>query len=92
MDEQEQCVRQVTITFPYFRYEVPILYMGNGTLYLLVISLCEMFGLRMFCGRWTSCYSTRKTEISLYLLPQRFLSSLGHRNILPFEVDTYIIP
>jgi hypothetical protein len=46
LDEWEQCVRQVTITLSYFHYEVPVLYVGEGTRYIPMIALCEMLGLR----------------------------------------------
>ncbi len=46
MDEWEQCVRQATITLPYFHYEVPVLYVGEGTRYIPMFALCEMLGLR----------------------------------------------
>jgi hypothetical protein len=46
LDELAQCVRQATIILPYFHYEVPVLYVGDGTHYIPVIALCEMLGLR----------------------------------------------
>ncbi len=46
MEQQEQEIRQTVITLPYFDYEVPVLYLGNGTPNVPVIALCEMLGLR----------------------------------------------
>jgi hypothetical protein len=46
LDEQTHCVRQTTITLPYFDYEVPVLSVEDGTRYIPVIVLCEMLGLR----------------------------------------------
>ena len=55
MDELAQCLRQATITLPYFDCEVPVLYMGDGTPYIPVIALCEMLGLRAdtYISRWS---------------------------------------
>ena len=54
MDELAQCIRQATITLPYFDYEVPVLYVDDGTPYIPVIALCEMLGLRanVHIPRW----------------------------------------
>ncbi len=43
--QQEQEIQQTAITLPYFNFEVPVLYLGNGTPYIPVISLCKMLGL-----------------------------------------------
>ncbi len=45
MNENEQVVRQTTMILPYFDYEVPVLYLRNGTPYIPVMALCEMLGL-----------------------------------------------
>ncbi len=46
MEKQGQEIRQTAITLPYFDFEVPVLYLENGTPYILVIALCEMLGLQ----------------------------------------------
>jgi hypothetical protein len=54
MDEQAHCVRQATITLPFFDYEVPVLSLDDGRRYIPVIALCEMLGLRAnaYIPRW----------------------------------------
>jgi len=42
----KQVVQQSTMILPHFDYEVPILYVADGTAYVPVIALCEMLGLR----------------------------------------------
>lgn len=42
----KQVVQQSTMVLPHFDYEVPILYIADGTAYVPVIALCEMLGLR----------------------------------------------
>jgi hypothetical protein len=69
MDEQVPCVRQATITLPFFDYEVPVLYLEDGTRYIPVIALCEMLGLRAkaYIPRWRKLVfwaSTRKLLLS----------------------------
>ncbi len=47
IDKQvKQVVQQSTMILPHFDYEVPILYVADGTAYVPVIALCEMLGLR----------------------------------------------
>ncbi len=72
MGEREQTVRQTTILLPYFDSEISVL-AADDALSISVIALCEMMGLRMFCGMWTVCYSTWEIETSLHLLPGQFL-------------------
>ena len=69
MDEQVHCVRQATITLPFFDYEVPVLYVEDGTRYIPVIALCEMLGLRAnaYIPRWRKLVlwaSARKLPLS----------------------------
>jgi hypothetical protein len=69
LDEQTHCVRQTTITLPYFDYEVPVLYMEDGTPYIPVIALCEMLGLRAntHIPRWRKLFlwaNARKLPLS----------------------------
>jgi hypothetical protein len=69
MDEQVLYVRQATITLPFFDYEVPILYVEDGTRYIPVIALCEMLGLRAktYIPRWRKLViwaSARKLRLS----------------------------
>ena len=70
--KQRQALQQTTIMLPYFDYEVPVLYLSSTTS-VPVITLCEMLGLRMFCGIWTVCYSTMETKTPFPLLPGGFL-------------------
>jgi hypothetical protein len=44
--KQRQVIQQSTMTLPYFDYEVPVLYLADGTAYLPVRALCCMLGLR----------------------------------------------
>jgi hypothetical protein len=46
MEKQGQEIRQTAMTLPYFDFVVPVLYLENGTPYILVIALCEMLGLQ----------------------------------------------
>jgi hypothetical protein len=50
----KQVVQQSTIVLPHFDYEVPILYVADGTAYFPVIALCKMLGLRAdrYIQRW----------------------------------------
>ncbi len=70
--KQRQVIQQSTMMLPNFDEKVPFPY-PSGIPYVQVIALCEMLGLRMFCGMWTACYSTRETETPLHLLPGWFL-------------------
>lgn len=82
MVEQEEYVRQATITLRYGVYEVPVLSLGNDTRYIPVIALCEMLGLCLSYGRWTVYDATRETQISLHLHRQggQFLSCISNRD------------
>lgn len=46
MDKYHQGVRQLMMNLPYFNYEVPVVYLQDGTPYIPVIVLCRMLGLR----------------------------------------------
>ncbi len=46
MEEPGQIVHQATLVLPYFNYEVPVLYVTDGTPYIPVVALCRMLGLR----------------------------------------------
>jgi hypothetical protein len=45
---------QETIVLPYFNYEIPVVYLADGTAYLPVRALCRMLGLRAdaYIPRW----------------------------------------
>ena len=45
MDKRQQEVRQLMMNLPYFNYEVPVVYLQDGTPYIPVIVLCRMLGL-----------------------------------------------
>ncbi len=70
--KQRQALHRPTFTLPCFDEEVPVLYL-RSTPSVPIIEHFEMLELRMFCGLWTNCYSTRETETSLHLLPGVFL-------------------
>lgn len=100
MGENKPIVQQGVMTLPYFDDEVPILYLADGTRYILVLALYRMLGLRIYCGMWTVCSSIRETQASLHLLPGCFSSILaigvtcspprglrtGDRDTIPCEV------
>jgi hypothetical protein len=45
--ESGEVLRQETITFPHFEYDVPALYVADGEVpYIPVIALCQMLGIR----------------------------------------------
>src|SRR5690348_4519182 len=73
--KQRQAIQQTSNTLPCFDEEVPVLSLSS-TPSVPVIALCEMLGLRLFCGMWTVCYSTRETETSFHLLPGGFYEIL----------------
>ncbi len=54
MEEKMHDIYQTVITLPYFDYEVPVLYVADGTRYVPVIALCEMLGLHAnsYIPRW----------------------------------------
>ena len=54
MDKQGQIVHQATLVLPYFDYEVPVLYVADGTAYIPVVALCQMLGLHAatHMARW----------------------------------------
>jgi hypothetical protein len=54
--EQEEYVRQATITLRYGVYEVPVLSLGNGTRSMLAIALCECwdYACSLECGLITT--------------------------------------
>jgi len=45
VEELKPEVRQVMMSLPYFHYEVPVVYLPDGTPYIPVIALCRMLGL-----------------------------------------------
>ena len=53
MDQSKPVVQQATMLLSHVEYEVPVLYMADGTVYVPVMARCEMLGLRMVCGMWT---------------------------------------
>jgi hypothetical protein len=55
IDQSKQVVQHASMLLSHVEYEVPVLYLADGTSYGPVIALCEMLGLRMFCGMWTVC-------------------------------------
>lgn len=46
MKQTEQAIQQTTMILPYFNEEVSVLCLPDGSRYIPVIALCEMFGLR----------------------------------------------
>lgn len=46
MNKQEQPLRQAMIVLPFVDYEVPVVYLEDGTPYIPVRALCDMLGLR----------------------------------------------
>lgn len=54
MKQTEQVIQQTTMILPYFNEEVSLLCLPDGSRYIPVIALCEMFGLRadIHIPRW----------------------------------------
>ncbi len=46
MKQTEQVIQQTTMILPYFNEEVSLLCLPDGSRYIPVVALCEMFGLR----------------------------------------------
>ena len=84
----KQVVQQSTMILPHFDYEVPILYIADGTAYVPVIALCEMLGLRAdrHLRRWRGLVlwaNARKLPLRTKSGKTRFVWCL-HRGALPF--------
>jgi hypothetical protein len=46
VEKEIPVIQQGTMTLPYFDYEVPVVYLANGTRYIPVVALCRMLDLR----------------------------------------------
>ncbi|MBA2680978.1 MAG: hypothetical protein H0U76_21605 [Ktedonobacteraceae bacterium] len=84
---QKQDIQQATITLPYFNYEVPVVYLADGTAYLPVRALCRMLGLpaETHIPRWQKLviwFNARKLPLQT-ARGQRMVWCL-HMGALPF--------
>ncbi len=89
----KQVVQQATLILPHFDYEVPVLYVADGTAYVPVIALCEMLGLR------ADRHIRRWRELALWAnackLPLRMKSGKTrivwclHRGAFPFLYGSF---
>lgn len=92
MDQSMQVVQQASMILSHVEYELPVHHLADGTVYILVIALYEMLGLRMLCGIWTVCtccqdgFYRNRQERSLVLQEGRCL--WGILITLLFEVST----
>jgi len=84
----KQVVQQSTMILPDFDYEVPILYLADGTAYVPVIALCEMLGLH--AGRHIQKWRRLALWANACKLPLRMKSGKTrivwclHRGAFPF--------
>lgn len=74
----EHDIRQTMVNLPYFNYEVPILYMRDGTPYIPVINLCRMLGLN------ASTHIRRWRKLLLWTSAQKLplQTSTGKRRVV----------
>ena len=82
MDEQVPCVRQATITLPFFDYQVPVLYVEDGTRYIPVIALCEMLGLRAkaYIPRWRKLVLWASAQVAAFFSSHTAMWRTGSGN------------
>lgn len=86
-EQQDQGIQQATIVLPYFDEEVPVLYLGDGTAYLPVRSLCRMLGLRAetHIPRWRKLVLWANVrKLPLHTTGGRRMMWCLHMGALPF--------
>jgi len=66
-------IRQKTITLSYFEYEISVLCVNGGTVYIPVIELCKMLGLRsdVHIPRWRRLFLWENARKLPYHTPKR---------------------